>query len=230
MTRQEAINWQDQLFPRQTWRLYASDNDQPARATTHFVNYRPTLLTIVLDLRGALTGAADPWPEMRVKEARDMLSARLQTWYHREEKTVAPGEPLAFQNCDVRIDNAVHDMVECVVRMADLWLSEPSNRVPVILAEVVCKGGHLQKFRYVGFTREYVEHHLGLMDGTSPLYKFPPREGDGSVIGKCGIPGCMTTIKSRIVDRFGDTPGAAAMVTITAGNGAVVMRQTFGDQ
>ncbi len=47
-----------------------------------------------------------------------------------------------------------------------------------------CEAGHVQTLRISKeMSREWVEQLAGLLDGTSPLYVFPP--GSDSPIGKC---------------------------------------------
>ena len=60
MTRDEALEMQEALFPGQQ-----------------------TLLDICQHLRTACNGASDPWPEELVAKTREMLAARLHTWEHR---------------------------------------------------------------------------------------------------------------------------------------------------
>lgn len=58
------------------------------------------------------------------------------------------------------------------------------------LVRATCgKCGEKQGLRFEGtqFTRQYVEQFAGLLDGTSPLYVYPP--GTSSDIGKCGMCG-----------------------------------------
>jgi hypothetical protein len=46
-----------------------------------------------------------------------------------------------------------------------------------------CSAGHIQEFTFIGMDRDFVEGLCGLMDGSSPMYKYPP--GPESMIGKC---------------------------------------------
>ncbi len=62
--------------------------------------------------------------------------------------------------------------------------------------EVRCEAGHTQTFRVVDMSREWVESWAGLMDGTSPMYVYPPT--DFSPIGKCGI--CSRRLKTTVTE------------------------------
>lgn len=62
--------------------------------------------------------------------------------------------------------------------------------------EFTCKEGHQQVITYTGMQREFAESVAKLMDGSSPLYVFPP--GPESSIGKCGI--CGAQLTSRVLD------------------------------
>ncbi len=59
-----------------------------------------------------------------------------------------------------------------------------------------CENGHEQFVTYYDMTREQVEVIIGLVDGTSPLYIYPP--GENSVIGKCAYPNCGKPFKCSI--------------------------------
>lgn len=48
-----------------------------------------------------------------------------------------------------------------------------------------CSAGHKSTIRYSGFTLEMAIVQAGLLDGSSPLYIYPPKEGDGGKIGRC---------------------------------------------
>ncbi len=63
-----------------------------------------------------------------------------------------------------------------------------------------CKAGHSQTIEYIGLTREFAETQAKLIDGSSPLYKFPP--GPDSIIGKCGI--CKAQLTSTVLDEPSD--------------------------
>lgn len=66
----------------------------------------------------------------------------------------------------------------------------------MIRVRVECSSGHEQTIKYdESFSLEWVETQCGLLDGTSPLYEYPP--GPESVIGKCGI--CGKQVKCSIV-------------------------------
>lgn len=65
-------------------------------------------------------------------------------------------------------------------RETDMLTEDPTDDF-VITA--LCDGGHRQTVHYCGMSRKFVEGVAGLLDGSSPMYQFPP--GDDSVIGKC---------------------------------------------
>src|SRR5262245_31221790 len=58
--------------------------------------------------------------------------------------------------------------------------------------EVKCESGHHQNLTFEGeeVTREWLIEYGKIMDGTSPIYKYPPREYpmDFSMCGKCAWP------------------------------------------
>jgi hypothetical protein len=62
-----------------------------------------------------------------------------------------------------------------------------------------CENGHDQIIRAEG-PREYVENLAKLMDGTHPMYRFPPRQypTSGSSIGRCGMPDCGAWISCSV--------------------------------
>lgn len=64
---------------------------------------------------------------------------------------------------------------------------------PVVM-RLVCENGHAQTIRFLDLPREYVLGMAGLLDGTSPLYVYPP--GSESLIGKCGI--CRAQIRATV--------------------------------
>lgn len=65
------------------------------------------------------------------------------------------------------------------------------------LIEIECEKGHKQVLQVVGeLGSEWAENYAGLLDGTSPWYRFPP--GDDSVIGKCGI--CGSKIHCEVTE------------------------------
>jgi hypothetical protein len=49
-----------------------------------------------------------------------------------------------------------------------------------------------------GVTRDMVEMYCGLIDGTSPMYKFPPTQHSSTQIGKCLT--CKQMFRARIVE------------------------------
>jgi hypothetical protein len=52
-----------------------------------------------------------------------------------------------------------------------------------------CSNGHVQQIVLSGYTREHAQQLAALMDGTSELYFYKPREHpvEGSKIGRCDI-------------------------------------------
>lgn len=65
-----------------------------------------------------------------------------------------------------------------------------------IVGVLECPSGHVAVMEFdARMGREYAETQLGLLDGTSPMYKFPP--GPESQLGKCGV--CRGPLKGRIV-------------------------------
>lgn len=111
MTRREAIEWQERLFPTTVW--IREDDRSYSRQVC------PTLPEICLDLRMALNGAADPWKDEEVCEVRDMLQARLATW-----DVPTEAKDYTMRHFNNAIDNAVELMVVSTVRMANLYLEE----------------------------------------------------------------------------------------------------------
>lgn len=64
-----------------------------------------------------------------------------------------------------------------------------------ILVTVTCEAGHSQPLKLdSSFGEDYARSFAGLLDGSSPMYKFPP--GPESVIGKCGI--CGKRVKATV--------------------------------
>lgn len=67
-----------------------------------------------------------------------------------------------------------------------------------ITVTATCAEGHSQALRVDGkLGLEWAKMWAGLMDGTSPLYIYPPI-GTDSLIGKCGI--CGSQIKCSVED------------------------------
>ena len=54
-----------------------------------------------------------------------------------------------------------------------------------------CDNGHEQEIKYHNIPLEQVKLFVGILDGTSPAYLFPP--GNESSIGKCSICGVKFT-------------------------------------
>jgi hypothetical protein len=70
--------------------------------------------------------------------------------------------------------------------MSDRWkITEPEIRIVVRCQQ---DENHAKTVRFpASFGMENVQTFAGLLDGSSPFYKFPP--GAGSPIGKCAICG-----------------------------------------
>jgi len=64
--------------------------------------------------------------------------------------------------------------------------------------DIVCFAGHLQSITVEGMPREWVDGWAGLLDGTSPLYKFPPCDDPNSAIGKCSL--CGMQVQATVVE------------------------------
>jgi len=97
VTRSDALKMQARLFP----------------AAKTVCSVEPTLPEIVLSVRMAISGAADPWPREQLAEVREMLKARLETWAASEDD----------------IDKGVRSMVSGVVTMLDGELSGGDSAV-----------------------------------------------------------------------------------------------------
>lgn len=67
-----------------------------------------TLPEICLAVRGAVNGAADPWPTEKVDETLVMLRSRLNTWQE-SSRTYT------------RVDNAVKEMVLATIEEVKIW-------------------------------------------------------------------------------------------------------------
>ena len=62
--------------------------------------------------------------------------------------------------------------------------------------EICCEQGHRQAIKVdPDLGEEWARGLAGLMDGTSPMYLYPP--GANSPIGKCGI--CGTPITATVL-------------------------------
>jgi hypothetical protein len=64
--------------------------------------------------------------------------------------------------------------------------------------EFVCEIGHTQRIVTPDLPRQAATQLAGLLDGTSPFYKYPPREFPvpASTIGKCGL--CETWLTASL--------------------------------
>jgi len=78
VTRKEAIEWQERLFPRRKKRIL-NDDGTP---TDQMEDLPVELPEICLALRASCNGSADPWPVERLSEVGQMLRARAKTWTH----------------------------------------------------------------------------------------------------------------------------------------------------
>ncbi len=66
--------------------------------------------------------------------------------------------------------------------------------------EVCCEKGHRQVIKVdSSLGEEWARNLAGLLDGTSPMYVYPP--GEDSPIGKCGV--CGTPITATILGNEG---------------------------
>lgn len=61
--------------------------------------------------------------------------------------------------------------------------------------KVVCPNGHSQTLLTHAMSQAEAESYAGLLDGTHPLYRYPPRDYPvpDSMIGKCGMCGAWIT-------------------------------------
>lgn len=106
MTRTDAVAKQERLFPRTTW--------ERVEATNGVVDWEhcPTLPEICFDVRHALNGAADPWPDDFLRKVQAMLEHRMATWEWR-------GHPPSLEYA---VDAAVYAMVGATVEMIAEYL------------------------------------------------------------------------------------------------------------
>jgi hypothetical protein len=96
MDRQEAIEWQQRLFPS----MKASGLALPMM-----------LPEICLALRSGVNGSADEWAPEHVVEVVAMLKARLETW--------AP----SLNPRDARVDAAVWALIEAVIEEVATYMA-----------------------------------------------------------------------------------------------------------
>lgn len=109
MTRREAIDWQERLFPRQLMRRY-TEYGVPDPSNIYQTRVA-TLPGICMGVRSACNGAADPWEPSFLREVRNMLAARLATW-----------EPWGQSGPTEDMDEAVRRMVIAAIAIADAEL------------------------------------------------------------------------------------------------------------
>lgn len=76
MTRTEAVEWQERLFPRRRKRIL-NDDGTP---TNQEEDLPVTLCEICLSLKASCNGAADPWDDEFLRDTMGMLKARAETW------------------------------------------------------------------------------------------------------------------------------------------------------
>jgi hypothetical protein len=131
MTRAEAIEEQEKLFGKDA-----------------------TLFTICTDLRHAVNGAADPWPEESLDKAAKLLEARLATW----TKGLA-----ASQDADRAVRKFVRATLEEVGRARGKGLLKEKWTTRCEKEETVCFMGGVTSIRASHCTRVYVGE--GGMDG-----------------------------------------------------------------
>lgn len=65
-----------------------------------------------------------------------------------------------------------------------------------IVAEIRCDNGHVRRLTFVDLPRDWVERHLALLDGSSPLYAIPVAPGSGC----CECPDCGAPLHAGIVE------------------------------
>lgn len=71
----------------------------------------------------------------------------------------------------------------------------------MILITAQCYNGHKQELRiHDELGIDFARTHAELLDGTSPMYVFPP--GADSMIGKCGI--CKVPFRCTIEEGVAD--------------------------
>lgn len=58
--------------------------------------------------------------------------------------------------------------------------------------ELLCENNHRQRIYLRGMTAEMADDYAGILDGTSPVYAYPPREHPvtESSIGRCQFNSC----------------------------------------
>lgn len=107
MTRAEAIEWQERLFPRRRKRILNNDGTP----TNQEEDLPVTLCEICLALKSACNGAADPWADNFLREVGQMLKARAETWApHGKHRDV--------------MDDAVLQMIHEAMRIISVELLE----------------------------------------------------------------------------------------------------------
>lgn len=78
-----------------------------------------TLPDIALLVRASTDGTSDPWPDEQLKEVREMLAARLETWEVRVD----------------RMDSQIYRMCELAIELIDNELLERAGKPPAIPLE-----------------------------------------------------------------------------------------------
>ncbi len=63
--------------------------------------------------------------------------------------------------------------------------------------DIICQNGHTQQLKLSqDLGRVWAENYAALLDGSSPLYLYPPDET--SSLGKCGL--CGKRIKATVME------------------------------
>lgn len=77
--------------------------------------------------------------------------------------------------------------------MARVHLKTPAQGV-----DLRCDNGHEQKIVLHGYSRAAAIDFARMVDGTSPMYAYPPRQFpvEGSPLARCGI--CRAWINGRL--------------------------------
>jgi hypothetical protein len=66
----------------------------------------------------------------------------------------------------------------------------------MLIIKLRCARDHEQIIRFRNVDRTFAERLAGILDGTSPLYIYPP--GPESTIAKCGL--CLDNITATVED------------------------------
>jgi hypothetical protein len=113
--RMAAVFLQEKLFPRKIMREYKSLDV----ATDYYECRPPTLPDICLQLVDSIKGASDPWEIDFIVQVKDMLKARVETWWHH----VADWSS---------VDDAVKNLVQVTIEYTEKYL----NKVEGLRSEI----------------------------------------------------------------------------------------------